>query len=116
LQIGLGVEQPVHMVDTQTIQNALSQETKDEPMHMVEDFRPLHSDGCAFVDVEEAAVVDVVGGDAKIGRAPMLFLHQLIELAPALQAPRFAVYGGDIGFDSLGYIAVFLCNPGQLSL
>ena len=52
---------------------------------MIEEFGQLHPQAGKLVDVEEAAVVDVVGGNAEMRRAPMLLLDQRVELAPGLR-------------------------------
>ena len=56
------------MVDAQAVQHALAQQLEDQPMRVLEQLRQLHAQAGQLVDVEEAAVVDVVGGDAEMRR------------------------------------------------
>ena len=72
VDIGLGVEQPVDMVDTQTVQSAILDHRQDAGMGMTEHRRQLHAHAGQVVDVEEAAIVDVVAGNAEVGDAPGL--------------------------------------------
>ena len=52
------------MVDAQSRRLPLLQETKNQLMRCLKDFGALHADGSQVVDVEEAPVVDLVGGHA----------------------------------------------------
>ena len=52
-------------------------------MARVEDLGDLDADAGKLVDVEEAAIVDVVGCDAEMRRPPELLLDQRVEPAPA---------------------------------
>ncbi len=97
--IGLGVEQAVDMVDAQPVEHAATEETEHESMRAVEDLGDLHADAGKVVDVEEAAVVDVVGGDAEVRRPPELAADQRVEPAPRGEVPRRAVEGGNRAID-----------------
>ena len=54
---------------------------------VIEHLRQLHPQPGQIVDVEEASVIDVIGGDAKVRQAPMLPLDQLIQRLPAREVP-----------------------------
>ena len=84
LQITLGIEQPVDMVDAQTVEDAAFQKPEHQTVRVVEHLRQLHPEAGEVVDVEEAAIVDVVGGDAEMRGAPILLLDQRVEVAPAV--------------------------------
>ena len=77
--VALGVEQPVDMIDAQTVQRPLAEQFEHEAVGVVEQFRLLHAQAGELVDVEEAAIVDVVGGDLEIRRAPVLSLDQAMQ-------------------------------------
>ena len=57
-------------------------------MRVVEQLRQLHAQAGEFVDIEEAAVIDVVGGDAEMRGAPVLLLDQRVQTAPGLELAR----------------------------
>ena len=86
LQILFGVEQAVGMVDAQAVDLALAQEAEDQLVRRVEDLRPFHAQGGQLVDVEEAAIVDLVGGDAPERQAIGLGVEQLVEQVEAVPA------------------------------
>ena len=74
------------MIDAQAVQHALAQQLEDQPVRVVEQLRQLHAQAGELVDVEEAAVVDVVGGDAEMRCAPVLVLDQRVQVAPGRRA------------------------------
>ena len=73
------------MVEPYSVEHAFLQQAEDEAMGMVEHFRDLDADSGKLVDVEEAAVVDVVGRDTEMRRPPVLLFDQRVELAPAFE-------------------------------
>ena len=75
------------MVDAQAVDRAVAQQPKHEPMGVVEHLRQFHAQAGEIVDVEEAAVVDVVAGDAEMGGAPVLLPDQRVEPRPAARRP-----------------------------
>ncbi len=84
LQIGLGIQEPVDVVDAQAVDAALLQQAQHQAVHVVKHFRQLHPHPGQLADVEEPAIVDVVGGDAEVGEPPVLVLDEGVELGPAL--------------------------------
>src|SRR5208337_1999894 len=79
VDIRLGIQQPVDMVDAQAVQRAIFQHREDTGMSVAEHGRQFHTHAGEVVDVEEAAVVDIIAGDAEIGDAPGLLLDQAVE-------------------------------------
>src|ERR1039457_5717705 len=79
------------MIDAQAIDCAVPHETQHAPMRVIEHFGQLYAEARQIVDVEEATVIDVVGGHAEIRDAPVLLLDQCIELTPARAVARPAL-------------------------
>ena len=65
-KVAVGVEQAVDMVDAQPVHRAVGQQAEGKPVDVVEHLGQLHAQAGEVVDVEEAAIVDVVGGDAEM--------------------------------------------------
>jgi hypothetical protein len=86
-QVALRVEQPVHMVDADAVQRAVPQKVEHQPVRVVEQLRQLHPDAGKLVDVEEPAVVDVVGRHAKMRHAPVLVGDQGVQPPPVSSRP-----------------------------
>ena len=85
------------MVDAQTVEDAAFQKPEHKLVRVVEHLRQLHAQAGEIVDVEEAAIVDVVGGDAEMRGAPVLLLDQRVEAAPAVEAAGLAIEPRDRG-------------------
>ena len=66
-QVCLGIEQAIDMIDAQAVDHAVLDQTQHALVRVIEHFRQLDAQARQIVDVEEAAVVDIVGGDAEIG-------------------------------------------------
>ena len=60
------------------VQHAVAQQLEDEAVRVIEQLRQFHAQAGELVDVEEAAIIDVVGGNAEMRRAPVLILDQRI--------------------------------------
>src|SRR4029077_19678176 len=58
-QISFWIEQPVDVIDAQTVQYALAQKIKSEAVRLVEQFRQFHAQAGELIDVKEAPVIDV---------------------------------------------------------
>ncbi len=67
------------MVDAQAVDLAAGDEIEHQPVRRVEHLGALHAQRGQLVDVEEAAVVDLVGGDAPVGQPVGLLLDQFVE-------------------------------------
>ena len=57
----------------------------------LEDVLALHAQGGQVVDVEEPAVVDLVGGHPPVGQAVALVLEQVVQQVEAPRVARLAV-------------------------
>ena len=67
------------MVDAEPVERALLEQPQHEGTGMVKQVGQFHPQPGKVVDVEEAAIVDVVAGDAEMRSAPMLFSDQGVE-------------------------------------
>ena len=65
-----------------------AQQPQDQLVRGGEDLRLLHAQGGQFVDVEEAAVVDLVGGDPPVRQAIGLLVEQVVEQVEAVRVAR----------------------------
>src|SRR6202035_4009608 len=82
LEIGLGIKEPVDMIDPKPIDLAVFDHAEDAGVDVVEDRTRLDAQTGKIIDVEEAAVVDLVLSHAKKGDAPELVADEPIKLAP----------------------------------
>jgi hypothetical protein len=64
-------------------------------MGRLKDRNFLDTDGGEFVDVKEAAIVDLLTGDAPKGETVDLGVDQCVEAVKALRETHLAVVGGD---------------------
>jgi hypothetical protein len=92
------------MVEPQALQLALGDQATDQAMRIAEHRRHLLAQADEVVDVEEAAIVDLVGCDAPERQAIGLALEQLMQRAEALGRAGPAVERFEFGLDSVdGY-------------
>jgi hypothetical protein len=90
-QIGLRIAQPVRVVDPQPREQAFLQPLQHLAVRGREHLGSLHAQARERVDVEEAAVVDVVAGHAPVGQPIGLRgdqLRQRIEARGIIPAGR----------------------------
>ncbi len=84
----------------------------DEPQHHLvhrgEHFGVLDPDGGQRVDVEKAAVVDLVGGDAPVAKAIRLVVQQCFELVETGRVPFASVVGFDRALERLAHLGTAL--------
>ncbi len=78
--VGAGIRQPVHVVDTQPGDPVVLGQFEDEPVRRPEDVRVLHAHADQAVDVEEPPVVPFVPTEAPVGRPIVLPVQQLLEI------------------------------------
>src|SRR5690606_24872539 len=74
------VEEAVRVVDAEPGHLALLDEPKDQAMGLVEDFGTLDTHPGEAVDVEEATVVDLLGGDAPEGQTVGLVIEHPLQV------------------------------------
>ncbi len=67
------------MVQAQSVEAPLVDQSKDEGVRGLEDFRCLHSNGCECVHVEEAPVVNFFAGHTPESEPVTLVAEQLIK-------------------------------------
>src|SRR5579863_1495055 len=84
LEVSLGIEESVDVVDPKAVDRAALEHAENAVMDVVEDGLELNAQARKVVDVEEAAVVDLVLGDAMERRAPELLADEPVEFAPVL--------------------------------
>src|SRR5262245_37958224 len=70
------------MVDPQPVDDAVAEQHEHERVHVLEDFRQLDPQAGEVVDIEEAPIIDVVAGYAKVRGAPVLLRDESVERAP----------------------------------
>ena len=103
LAISSGIEKAVDVVDPQTLHVAALDQFADQPVGPLEHLRQLHPQGRKLVDVEETAVVDLLGGDAPIGNAVYLSLEQAMQTPEARRPALLPVKARERRCNSAGY-------------
>src|ERR1700722_18682838 len=98
------------MIDPEAIVLAAFEHAEDAGVDVVEDRARLDAQTGKIIDVEEAAVVDLVLGHAKKGDAPELVADQPIKLAPV------AVKLLDPGFDRSADAFILVGERNELAL
>src|SRR5262249_54572122 len=78
-QVLLRIAQAVDVVDADALQLPLRDETADKPMHRIEGGAMLDAHTRKRVDVKEAPVIDLVGGEPPESRAIVLPLQQPVQ-------------------------------------
>jgi hypothetical protein len=81
-EIGFGIEETVDMIDAQPIDFAAFEHAEYARVDMVKDRAHFDTQSREVVDIEEAAVVDLVFGHPMKGDAPELLPDETIEFAP----------------------------------
>ena len=79
LTIGPRIEQTVDVIDPQALHVAALDQFADEPVRPLEHLRQLHPQASKLIDIEETAVIDLLGGDAPIGDAVRLGLEKAMQ-------------------------------------
>ena len=79
LEVGLRGGEPVGVIDAQPVDRAALDQPDDERVRRVEHLGELDADGGERVDVEEAAVVELLGGDLPPRDAVVLTIEELGE-------------------------------------
>src|SRR6516164_10122985 len=85
-------------------------------MSVIEQLRQFHAQAGELVDVEKTSVIDVVGGNTEVRRAPVLILDQCVQLTPSLKAPRLAVDSFDRYLHRLPHVAASPRQRAELRL
>jgi hypothetical protein len=78
--------------------------------------RKLHPNSGQIIDIEEAAVVDVVRCHSEVRGAPELFLDQRVETGPPLQVADLTTEALDRPLNRRGNLGVTLSQSRQLLL
>src|SRR5262249_30220442 len=86
----------VGVVDAQTINLKVGQQAEDEPMRRFKDLLALHAQGGQVVDVEEAAIVDLVRGNAPVRKPVALVLQQFVQEIEAARVTDIPVKERDV--------------------
>ena len=89
----------VNVLTTQAVQHSLAKQSKDQPVDVVKDVDVFDTNAGQLVDIEEAAVVDVVCCDPKVRQTPKLLLDQRVKPAPAGEIAGIAIELGHCGVD-----------------
>jgi hypothetical protein len=75
-QVLTRIQQTIDMVNTEPCYQSLLEQSEREPMDCVENFRLLDPNSCQLVNVEEAAIINLVGGDVPEAQAISLLLQE----------------------------------------
>ena len=100
-EIVAGGVEAVDVIDAQTGDRAAAHELERETVDLLEDERIFHAQRGELVDVEEAAVVDLFGGDAPVREAVRLQVQQPVERVEAARLPGAAVQPADAALDQI---------------
>ena len=101
VEVAFGVVEAVGVIDAEAVNVAFADEFEEFAVDGVEDGGIFDADGGEFVDVEEAAVVDLVGGDAPEAEAVGLVREDAFEEVEAAGVAALAVGANKDGFDGL---------------
>jgi hypothetical protein len=89
------IVQAVRVVEPEAGDEPVAHELEHQPMRLLEDLRVLHAHRAELVDVEEAAVVDLVEGRAPVRQPVRLLLEQRVQGVEARRLPGHAVEACD---------------------
>ena len=87
LEILRGIAQAVDVVEPQSLQPVFRDQPFDEAMHGVEGAGVLDAQSGERVDVEEAPIVDVAGGQPPMAELVMLAFQQMVQRRDVCAAP-----------------------------
>src|SRR6185436_5502295 len=114
LEILLGIGQAVGMVDAQSVDAGLGGEPAEERMRSVEHRLVLGAQRREIGDLEEAPVVDLVGGDAPEREPVMLLLEQAVQRERILRVLRRLQVTGALRAERKALVEIRYA-PGSLS-
>src|SRR5215469_6543014 len=103
------------MVNPQALQFAVIQQSQYQLVRVFKHLGRLHANPSQFVDIEEAAIIDVICRNAKMSRTPVLQMNQGIQLLPASHIARLASESFDGSFQCGTYLAVSSDSIRELS-
>ena len=78
-EIAAGIGEPVRVIDAEPVDLAFRQQAQRQPVRLLEHVGVFHPHRGEGVDVEEAAVVDLLRRDAPMRQAVSLRVEQLVE-------------------------------------
>ncbi len=102
LAVGSRVGKTIDVIDPQAVHLTPLDPLEDALVCELEEILPIHPEPGELVDVEEAAVVDLVRCDAPVGEAVVLRFEQSVERLEAPPVPRAPVDLADHLFDVSG--------------
>src|SRR5579872_3415306 len=79
LEVLGGIEKAIRVVDPQPLDLPLADQFKDERMDGGKHFGIFHADCHQLINVEETAVIDLVGGDSPVTQTVRLPAQQLLQ-------------------------------------
>src|SRR3984957_17000043 len=91
-----GIEQPVRMIDSQSVDFALPHQFHDEAVRSLEDARIFHAQTGEIVDVKKTPVVNIVGCDPPIPQPERLRLDQFMQFVKAAGVADGTVNSADV--------------------
>ena len=102
LEILRGIAQAVDMVEPQSLQLAIGDQPLHQPMRGLEGAGLLDAQARQRIDVEEAAIVDVAGGEPPVAEPVMLALQQMMQRQRLVVAVGAGAIGVEPARDDLG--------------
>ena len=96
-----GVAQAIDVIEPQPLQLAFFDQSLDHPMDGRERAGVLDPQTCERIDVEEAAVVDVAGGEPPMAEPVVLAFQEVVQREGRREAIRPRAIGGKSACDDL---------------
>ena len=104
------------MVDAKSVEFPLSDKVQDQLVRLVEDLFVLGAKRSEIVDIEEATVIDVIGGNAPLGEAIRLGLDEFMQSVETTGIIGSAVNCCYVLSDEFLYVVRSRAQSGQTAL
>src|SRR5262245_51305110 len=115
-QVLFGIVESVNMIDGEAVDVALFYQAENQFVNRGEDLRLLDADGGQFVDVEEAAVIDLVRRHAPETQQVSLFGQQFFQTIEAARIAADAVEFLDCFFERDAHLSALGDERGKAAL
>ena len=83
---------------------------------MIKELRQFNAQTGELVDIEEPAIIDIVGGNPEMGSAPVLLADQCIQFAPGCNSPWLTIQAVHRGLDRSSHLTPLTRQCPQLGL
>src|SRR5207302_3998863 len=85
VEVACGIQQTIGVIDAQGVDASFVDQLEPEPVYGAEDVWVFDANRGQLVDVEEAAIVDLVGRDAPVAQPVSLLRQQLLQTVEAVR-------------------------------